>query len=334
MFTWIFAITLLFGFGTHTQAVFAQETALPTQPFSQGTTLSVSVNPGVVFLHIPPGQKQTHSVTITYTGKIPVSVTPELVEFAADNKTGNPKLLPTTQVSFVKLLEPINTFGGSFTMKPNSSVKVVVEAAPPAGTPDAEFPLTLLFKTAPTHVITAGGAAAQASAIIGSHMILSVANEQPTSAKITTESIETTQFLDSFGGLSFKVLLKNESISSGVVSGSAIIRNWLNQEVASYPFAKTAILGKSTRYAQVQLADNQDLTQTKDIFTYKPAYLLGPYSIEVKLTNPNQEQEITSRTSRNLLALPFSLSLAIGLAISTYIMFVLVRSRKIPLASL
>ncbi len=316
---WLFFIPLLCVYGAFfspSRFVFAQA----TESIS-GDSLELGVSPATAFLKIQQGGTASHTVTLENTSTHTIRVTPKIVDFTSDNTTGNPILAETTTFSYLDGNQDPSQFD-TVLLKPKEKAALKLSFAVPTNAPAKEYPLTILFESAPEIPITPTGAGAGIKTVIGSNLIVLItdSDELPTLLNIT--SLNTPTFIDSFSGISFAPSAHNDSFAASVASGSATITNWRGTVVASAGIAPAVLLGNSSRILQpINSGDGQNK------FIHKPAFLFGLYTITVSLeTGISSNPEITTHAQR-VIALPFA-GIAIIFSIVITLLFILYRKRK------
>lgn len=316
---WLLFIPLLCIYGAFfspSRFVFAQD----TESIS-GDSLELGVSPATAFLKIQQGGTTSHTVTLENTSTHSIRVTPKIVDFTSDNTTGNPILAESTTFSYLDENQDPSQFD-TVLLKPKEKAALKLSFAVPTNAPAKEYPLTILFESAPETPTTPIGAGAGIKTVIGSNLIvlISDSDELPTLLSIT--SLNTPTFIDSFSGISFAPSAHNDSFAASVASGSATITNWRGKLVASAGIAPAVVLGNSSRILQPISA-----IEGQNKFIHKPAFLFGLYTITVSLeTGTSSNSEITTHVKR-IIALPFA-GIAIIFSIIVMILFIFYKKRK------
>lgn len=270
---------------------------------------ALSVSPSTGYVQVKPGEEAIHSITVRNKSTQPVTVTPRIVDFTTDGKTGEPVLSSSTTFTYLanadSLLEPITIAGGQQVILP-----LVIK---PSNTAILhEHHLTVLFESEPT-LATSGTSSLVPT--IGSNLVVLVGDgTQP--PRLSIESLQRLRVLDSFRPLAFTPLARNDSAVATLASGSAHIKNWRGKEVATFPIYPDAVLAKTTR--ELRAARPAPLVLPTDPaaevatllepipFRYTTPFLLGPYSVEFRLETTTPDGITTSTEQFTLFAFPFS----------------------------
>jgi len=240
-----------------------------------------------------------------------------------------------------------------FILEPFQRRNVGVTFTIPEQSLEHEFPLTVLFFTQPVDVnsFKEGDASqpvtshARVTSSVGSNVILMVSRTDRDRGKLSVAEITLPRLLDSFSSLNFTVLAKNSGLNATAASGSATITNWQGTKVAQFEFFPDMVLSNSTRLLRHVRQDLEKSSQTLNnttnpdgtnfdpdrispIFTYKPFFLLGPYTITATIfenaqasndqsgqaleTIDNQVQLDQHSLSITVNALPYSAALIFG----------------------
>lgn len=276
--------------------------------------LDVSISPSVSFLKLQPGSSAVYAITVENTGSKQVTLKPTIVDFKSDNLTGVPVL---TRVLTFPYFEDIDTLP-TLTLKPGETAQAQLNMTIPAGAPNAEYPMTILFETPEDSVPTLPGQVGS-QAQIGSNLIILVTNETETPTDVSIDSLQTSPFIDSFRPITFSPLVRNNSFAGTVASGSAEIKNWRGATVAEFNFPEQVVLGNSTRGLLVVTPESILTSSTGEaapqltLAQYKTAFLLGPYWIKSSIVaGPATAQYKISETTL-VVSLPFSIIIAAGI---------------------
>lgn len=278
--------------------------------------LDLSVDPATDFLQVKPGQKAVHSVTLTHNGTLPLQVTPRIVDFVADGQSGQPLLSDQASVDFITLQNPDMNLGQAFSLAPHTSKKIELVIAPTADTVPREYPLTLLFESKPANPETTIGTSSQTSAIIGSNLVIFVGDDSTVQGEMRIEKLDTSHVIDSFQPLKFAVTVFNDSAKSVPIQGTIKITDWLNRELINYDLEPDVVLGKSSRLVRQQTENEQDLTTQ---FIFDKPFLLGFYSIEVILDQPQTGFDSSLTMTRRVIAFPISIIVMLAIATGLYL---------------
>lgn len=294
----------------------------PNRLIAQSSDIDLEVAPGVVFLTIKPGQKKIHTITLEQKGKIPLFVTPTLVDFQADGETGNPILSNSSEVDFISINNKSIELDQPFTLAPGDSQQILLNINPPGDLAEQEYPLSLLFKAEPTNNNSTGNGALS-SAIIGSNLILHITPNETNNGKLEVEKIKSSRIFDSFRPINFQILIKNTGDNATPIDGKVKLMSWQGKELKSFTLVPDMVLGNSTRLARYSISDNseEELDDLSDKFTYSAPFLIGPYTIEVSLNDTQKDIEQSYLLQSHLLAFPISILLLIFFVINSYLAY-------------
>jgi hypothetical protein len=291
------------------------------------SAINLKLSPPTTYLKIAPGQKKTHTVIIEQTGTMPLEVTPTLVDFKTDGITGQPVLSDHSDFTYLSISFPDEEANATntFQLKPGQRKAVGLKFSIPENATVGEYPLTVLFRAQPLGAVAEGNS--QTGAIIGSNIVLLITDSTTDQSSLAVERIRSPWIVDSIlGNLSFSVIAENTGANAGVASGSAVIKDWQNSVVAEFPVHPDMVLAQTSRQlrtAPLPESPNSDIdpTTVTNQFAYNPAFLIGPYTIEVSLTTGQGDAQNVSVSSKKALAVPYSilaLILLVMLVVAAY----------------
>jgi len=300
-------------------AFLASVVSAQTNQVNPGMTITVS--PATSYLKIQPGNKATHLITITSQSNQVLEITPKIVDFRPDGRTGQPILSDTT--NFPYLVDGTNHFP-PIVLQPKERAQLTLAFDPPPGSPDKEYPMTVLFTARPASSELAKDSASEISGAIASNIIVLVSRDQEPPPQVSIKDFGTFRLVDSFGLISLKPVAENESFAAIVASGSATISNWQGKPLAKFPLYPDSILGLSTRELRSFVIENTPGNESEPSlvpqpFKFDKPFLFGIYRIGLVLNNT--AGEIT------LIALPFSVIVAILVGAGSYGVYSLVTKR-------
>lgn len=308
----IFLTMFLFS-GNYKSLVFAQ------------SEINLSVSPPISYLQVPPGTTRSHTVILENTGDKTITVLPSIVDFSSDGKTGR-------AVISDKLTFPYISFGTTeikeLSIPPHKKAQLTLYIDVPKEAVEKEYPLTVLFfskngdATPKTGASLATSTRSEISGGIGSNLVVLVSKENKLAQALKVISLETPRFVDSFSGIEFLPLVKNESISSISASGSAEILNWRKDIVSEFEIYPDVILGSSTRELRALRPGKDSDKPETGTFSYKPKFLLGPYQIVIELKNDSLQQQQDIRHIQVIYAFPFSIILVALIGIITTFVYI------------
>ncbi|PIY80843.1 MAG: hypothetical protein COY80_00805 [Candidatus Pacebacteria bacterium CG_4_10_14_0_8_um_filter_42_14] len=285
------------------------------------TGMTITVTPATAYLKILPGNRETHTITIVSQSSQVLEITPKVVDFRPDGRTGQPILSDTT--NFPYLVDGTSHFP-PIILQPKERAQLTLAFNPPAGSPDKEYPMTVIFTARPASAVDAMNSASEISGAVASNIIVLVSKEQEPPPQVSIKDFGTFRLVDSFGLISLKPIAENESFAAIVASGSASIKNWQGKPLAEFPLYPDSILGLSTRELRSFIIENTPENESEPLLVPKPfqfdkPFLFGIYRIGLVLNT--EEAEIT------LVALPFSIIVAILVGAGSYGAYTLVTKR-------
>ena len=293
--------------------------------------LDINLSPSVSFLKLQPGSTATHTISVENKGTREVTVQPKIVDFASDNQTGLPVLQAATSFPYfdsaVSELAPL-------TLKPGSVAQVALEMTVPAGAPNTEYPMTVLFETPQSSSpLFPGQVVSQAQ--VGSNLVVLVTSETNTVPQVSIKSIQTTPVIDSFRPLTFTPLVKNQNFSGTVASGSAQVLNWRGTVIAEFELPPQVILGNASR--EILASDPDFVIDPLAAEPRAPAllqpsvkrpFLFGPYWITTTIQAGTDEFISTTSATHIVVALPISLLAALVIIAITWFTYLWLERKK------
>ncbi len=288
--------------------------------------ISLTVTPATAYLKVGPGNTALHSITLTNDGERSIKVSPKLVSFTTDGLSGQPQLEETSNFPY---LDENKTSFQSLSLQPNQTAQLTLHISVPPQAEKAEYPLTVLFVSVPISTSDSQNANQVASpqtesttklaGTIGSNLIVLITSEKEPAPQLRVADWQSWPIVDSFGEITVRPIIQNDSYAAGVASGSATITNWRGQQVATFQIEPTVILGESSRLivpTREEAGDGQAETSANQApaFTYTSPFLIGPYTIEVTLVTNQANGASANISETTIIALPISLLLAIVFA--------------------
>ena len=263
--------------------VLVSSLVLPSQ--TRAATIDLAVSPPTAFLKVKPGSQATHTIVVENKGIEAVVVTPKLVDFHSDGKTGRPVLGKKLTFPYFKLPEggfkPIKLDIGQ-----KAQVNLVVDV--PANAVNQEYPIAVILEASnqdgPNKDTTVLGA-------VASNLVILVTDVPQPELKLNLKAVKLPKIIDSFKPLNFKLLVENTGQAAAVASGSAVVKNWQGKTLETLPIWPTTVLAASTRYLETATTSSQNTKVTEAgikpqvVFTTKKSRWLGYYQLEVNLNN-------------------------------------------------
>lgn len=309
IFTILAVVVVLFS--TQTSRAAAQE-----------ASFSLIVAPSQAYLKILPNNRANHTIILENSGNDTLEVTPKVLDFATDGKTGIPILLGKTEFAYLNLTDALYQ---PITLAPHTKAQLTLSFTIPSGAKNKEYPLSVLFSARKTGT---GGRENEESPVTGSvvsNLVVLVSDESAPTKKVVLSHMDAPRFLDSFAPIEFIPTVKNEAYAATVASGSASLYNWRGKKLAEFPFYPDSILGFSSRelrsYIQSEAADTKNTTISPRLFSFKAPFLFGPYKLEFLIDNSTEKQQAVIAKHVTILALPFSLILVTVIGVATYFVY-------------
>lgn len=317
----------------------------------------LSITPSRNYLQALPGSQTLQQVSLEQRGSQTLAVELYLVDFTADGETGLPKLLESSSVRWIKVTEPSQTTQTSneaqdtkstslspfpnaqkltsqpFLINPGQTSSVTLSLQPPSESREKEYLVTLLAVARPA---TPDGEIKQevestsVSGVVASNLIIFVSTNPNSRSHLELKSLKMPWILDSLQPLTFTTSAVNPGPHAVVATGSATLKNWRNQTIATWQVYPDMVLSGASRQLRAQTS-----TQSVDpsTFTYRPWFWLGKYTVEVTLESPpevsansEKSETVTRSISSQVVVLPISIIIIFLLSIAAW-----VSSRRISL---
>lgn len=278
------------------------------------TTFDLGVTPPTAYLKIKPGSQATHTITLENEGEQQLTITPKIVDFSSDGKTGRPVLSETN--SFPYFDEATQNLG-SLVLSPRAKAQLTIQITVPQDVPNREYPLTVLFETAPVSTFTLSESTTQVSGVIGSNIIILVSDETAVPHDLAITSLQTWRVVDSFRSITFRPVLENRGYAATAASGSAQITDWSGRVLKEFAIKPAVVLGTSQRELEVENGEDTESIP----FRYKPPLLLGLYRIQVNLASINTEEPQIIALTETIIALPIFLILLLILTTGAFFVY-------------
>lgn len=319
----ILAVGLVLGGLAAAQApIFAQ--AIP----ASNSFLSLTISPPVTYVTLAPGERATHTITLTYDGPTAITLMPKLVNFNPAESGQGIALEETHSFPYLDPNQP-NPFQQSLTLEPGNPTQFQIPIAVPTSASLREFHLTVLFPASPSQRVAMGNNQANVAGTIGSNLIVLVSSDGRDLSRLSIKSIQGVRIVDSFGQIKLRALAQNAGPTATIASGSAVIKNGRGNIVQSYDIYPDVILANSSRLLRIIGPDHTDEEpQALDIITHSAPFLLGQYTLEIHLQDAQGNNQATE--SIQIWALPFLLIavLLLGILVALgYIFFI----KKLPI---
>lgn len=296
-------IGILFVFGPFSQ-VNAQETK----------QIDLSISPPVNYIRIEPGKTFRLAITVNQAGVLPLKVTPSLVDFKTHPQSGQPQPEMSTTFKYVTVENEPKSFDQPFSLKPGVEDQVVLFFNVPETARPQEYHLSLLLTAQPEGVLGQDQTQTNVSAVIASNIIVLVAHSDENQGELEIQKLVLPRFVDSLSKIQFDIQAFNKGPTATKPKGKAVIRDFFGEIVASFPYYPDVVLAQSNRPLRAASQDPETVITPDELaplpFVYDPAFLLGPYKVEVVLESEAGQPEVATQ-SQMVIALPFSIVLSI-----------------------
>lgn len=286
----------------------SSSTAQIPQTDRDPTLYDLSVSPPTAYLKIHPGNSAVHTITLKNNGQAELVVQPQLVDFSADGKTGQPVLSMTSTFPYI---DQDKTSFDSVGLKPGATAQLTLHFSVPATAEDREYPLSVLFKGSSPEEASTDSSLSPVAGIIASNVIVLVSRAEFLENRFTVDSFNSPAFIDSFAELATSPIVKNNSYAAAVASGSATITDWKGTKVAQFDVSPSVILGYSSKQIQ-PLSTTEESSPAQ--FSYDSPFLIGPYTVSIFLPSGNPDNLTYIEHKKIVWAIPFSIIVAVTLA--------------------
>ncbi|NCO12620.1 hypothetical protein GW926_03745 [Candidatus Pacearchaeota archaeon] len=269
---------------------------------AQASRINLSISPPVTYMSIKPGEEQTYQIRVENLGDSTLEITPSLLDFDADNKTGQPIVKQTGTFKYIRINDGLSSFGESFYLEPKQKKAIPITVDIPRSEQEEEYAMTVFFTFKNKTDEKQKDSQAKVAGTVGSNLILLVTRNNLDRGNIIVKNITSMPTIDSFMPIRFTALAENIGKNATPASGSAKISNWQNREIAEFEIHPDMILANSSR----ELREKDFLSNE---FRFKKPFLLGIYRISIELnknSSPNSDVFVLNKT---IVALPFSIIL-------------------------
>ncbi len=264
--------------------------------------IDLSVSPPVSYFSIKPGEVGKYEIELENLGESALEITPTLLDFEADNKTGQPIVKSSGTFPYLKLDNGQIKFDSSFVLEPRQKMAIPVNIEIPKNASEEEYAMTIFFTFKNKIDPKVPNSQARITGTVGSNLILLVTRNDTDRGELRIKNISSLPTIDSFMGIKFQASAENIGKNATPASGSATIYNWQNKELAKFEIHPDMILSGSSR----ELREKEFISNE---FRYKKPFLIGLYKITIEINKNSQVGAEKVNMSRTILALPFSILL-------------------------
>jgi len=306
------------------------------------SALDLKIYPPVAYLSVKPGAGINHQVKISNDGLYTLEVTPLLVNFHGDDKTGLVVLEQKSDFTYLNLDGDPNKWGKSILLKPGEEKTLTFVIAIPSEATYQEHYLSILFQAKQLSYSSIANDHSVVSAVVASNVILLVSGDEQNRGELSIEQFFLPKVADSFMGFSFSALVKNIGLNATPIEGHIQISHWPDQSVETYELYPDMVLTGGKRLVRAMSEDDlqtlEKMEEAKEItiasgenyevkktnfineklrskFFYKKGFLIGAYDLELKIGDDLLQKRI--------IVLPFSILLIAILIPFLYWIFML-----------
>lgn len=271
--------------------------------------VSLSIAPPITELTIQPGKSFSQTFTVKNDG-IPVVISPKILPFVPFDKEGHAELIEDTA--------SVNAFSSWFYFDPapvslgtTGSHNFIVKITPPVDVEEKDYYFTFIAEVKNDNNL--GVNSSQAQARIGANILLSLSKDGSPVKKGSIINFSAPKFIDSFSGLTYKVLIGN--------FGSAFFKP-TGKITIDQIFGSTTILNLTP--LNILVGGSREITciQGENIIPCKlpGKFLIGIYRANLSFTIDGTGESIEKQIYT--IAFPFSIILGF---ITIYIIYRIIR---------
>jgi hypothetical protein len=318
---------------------------------SAASALDLKIYPPVAYLSVKPGAGINHQVKVKNDGLYTLEITPVLVNFHGDDKTGLAILEQKSDFLYLNLDGDANKWGKSFLIKPGEEKLLNFVIALPSEAEYREYYLSILFQAKQLSYSSVATDNTVISAVVASNVILLVSADDQNRGELSIEQFFLPKIADSFMGFSFSALVKNIGTNAKPIEGHIKVSHWPDQNVETYELYPDMVLAGNKRLVramseedlqtlekmeeakEITIANGEDYEAQKASFIneklrskffYKKGFLIGAYDLELKVGDDFLQKRI--------IVLPFSvLFIALFLPFLYWLFMVFKKSFKKPI---
>ncbi len=288
-------------------------------------SLDLKVFPPTAYLAVKPGAGITHQVKLKNEGLYTLEITPVLVDFKTDERSGQVILQQKSDFAYLNLDGDKDKWGREFVIKPGEEKVLNFVIALPSGEEFAEHHLTILFQARQLTYASASANDTLVSAVLASNVILLASPDEQNRGELVIENFSVPKMADSFVGFSFSALVRNIGINAVPITGHIKISHWPEHEAEIYQLYPDMVLAGDKRLVRamseaelqelsemegnqaVLVATGEDFAAIKadfirqklrSNFFYKRPFLIGAYDLELKIGDDILQKRV--------IVLPFS----------------------------
>jgi len=303
----------------------------PISPAQAASSLDLKVFPPTAYLAVKPGAAINHEVKLKNDGLYTLEITPVLVDFKTDERSGQVILQQKSDFKHLNLDGDPEKWGRSFVLKPSEEQNLNFVIAFPSDAAFAEHRLAILFQARQLSYASVSNSDTLISAVLASNVILLASPDEQNRGELIIEEFKVPRVADSFVGFNFSAMVRNIGINAVPIDGHIKISHWPSPSPEIYELYPDMVLADDKRLvramSEAELSEIEALEQQKEVLTasgenfealkadfirqklrtnffYKKAFLIGAYDLELKVGDDILQKRVV--------VLPFS-ALAIAM---------------------
>jgi hypothetical protein len=275
----------------------------PGTAFAQEVALSIS--PPITELTIQPGKSYSQTFSVTNDG-VPVVIIPKIFPFVPFDAQGHAELIEDPN--------SINAFSNWFSFDPSpvsltttASHSFIVKISPPANISERDYYFTFIAEVQNDNNL--GITSSQAQTRIGANLLLTISKDGNPQKKASIIEFSALKLIDSFSGLTYKILIGNSGFSFFKPVGK-ITADQIFGATTVLNLAPLNILVGGTR--DISCIQEQDLVPCN----LPGKFLIGVYRSNLSFTVDGSGENIEKQIYT--IAFPFSITLGLITIFITY----------------
>jgi hypothetical protein len=271
--------------------------------------VSLSIAPPITELTIQPGKSFSQTFTVKNDG-VPVTIAAKIFPFVPFDREGH--------VELIEDQNSVNAFAGWFFFDPTpislgstKSHNFIVKITPPPGTEEKDYYFTFIAEVQNDNNL--GVNSSQAQARIGANVLLTISKDGNPQKKASIVEFSAPKVIDSFTGLTYKVLIGNSGHSFFKPTGKITI---------DQVFGSTTILNLAPLNILVGGSRETTCIQGEELIPCKlpGKFLIGMYRANLSFMIDGSGSSI----EKQIYTIAFPFSVVLGL-ITIFIIYHIIR---------
>jgi hypothetical protein len=262
--------------------------------------VSLSIAPPITELTIQPGKSFSQTFTVKNDG-VPVTIVPKIFPFVPFDKQGHAEIIEDAT--------SVNVFADWFIFDPTpvsltttGSHNFIVKIAPPTGAEEKDYYFTFIIEAQNDNNLGVNNSQAQAR--VGANILLSVSKDGNPGKKASIIDFSAPKLIDSFSGLTYKVVIENSGFSFFKPTGKITIDQIFGSSSTLNLTPLNILVGGSREITCVQ---GEDIVPCK----LPSKFLIGIYRANLSFTIDGSGASI----EKQIYTIAFPFSIILGLAI-------------------